>query len=40
MRDIYNFRMREYIEELTKIQMKLKKYDDILSKKYHFPIFH
>ena len=33
MKEIYNSRMKEYVTELTFISEKLKKYDEILSKK-------
>ena len=33
MKAIYNTRMKEYVTELTFISEKLKKYDDILTKK-------
>ena len=34
MKDVYQSRMREYISELNSISLKLKKYEDILSKKF------
>ena len=34
MKDVYHSRMREYISELNSISLKLKKYEDILSKKF------
>lgn len=33
MKAIYNTRMKEYVTELTFISEKLKKYDEILTKK-------
>ena len=33
MKAIYNTRMKEYVSELTFISDKLKKYDEILTKK-------
>jgi len=33
MKDVYHSRMREYITELNAISLKLRKYEDILSKK-------
>ena len=35
MKDVYQSRMREYISELNSISLKLKKYEDILSKKFY-----
>ncbi len=34
IRDLYNNRMKEYINELNYISNKLEKYDEILTKKY------
>lgn len=36
MRDMYNSRMKEYVNELNYISNKLEKYDEILTKKYCF----
>lgn len=33
MRDMYNSRMKEYVNELNYISNKLEKYDEILTKK-------
>lgn len=33
MKNIYNIRMKEYVNELTFISEKLQSYDELLSKK-------